>query len=118
MKCNVILDNGAAVFTAAGTLEYADAGFRLSYGLDGDNCLLVYDGKKLYESRRGSLCLEMTFSAGEKTTCTLSDGAAEGSFPLFTHSLAVTENPNGFEISVRYDFSGEITELKITVKIN
>lgn len=118
MKCNVTLDNSGAVFTAAGELEYNGEGFELSYVLDGDMCQLRYDGKTLFETRRGSLCLDMTFSENEETCCSLSDGELTGSFPLFTHGLAVTKNPNGLKISVIYDFSGENTRLDIKVGID
>lgn len=118
MKCNVTLDNGGTVFTSTGELRYVGEGFDLSYELGGDMCRLRYDGKTLFETRRGSLCLDMTFSEHEETFCKLSDGELTGSFPLFTHGLAVTKTPSGLKISVIYDFSWGKTRLNITVGIN
>lgn len=117
MKCKVTLDNGeVGVFTATGELEYANEGFKLSYELDGDGCLLVFCDGVLTQSRRGGLCVEMNFKEGAETPCKISDGAFSGSFPLYTKSLEVFVTENEVRVFVSYDCSGEITELKINAQ--
>ncbi|MDE6598388.1 MAG: DUF1934 domain-containing protein [Clostridia bacterium] len=100
--------------------EFTNDGTRvqLKYKLDGDNCILTFDGKTVTQQRAGENNLSLTFREGESCECTLTSGGMNGSFEIFTDEIKYTVNENNFKLFLKYSSGGdrEKINLKLTAE--
>lgn len=85
----------------------------LKYALDGDDCILTYDGRTVTQTRAGENNLSLTFRKGERTECTLASGGMRGSFEIFTDEINFTEDKNGFKLFLKYSVGGDCEKTKL-----
>ena len=60
-------DCGEQNFRTCGELEFSEFGFSVSYRLDGDDCILEFNGVRAVQRRSGRLTFIMEFAEGEET---------------------------------------------------
>lgn len=119
MNCRVLIFGGAdrdGKYISEGELTFCGGGFELKYFLDGDNCLLNYDGETLRQVRRGSVALKLIFKSGQETVCTLGEGNLSGEFTIFTNKLSVEITDGGIDLRITYDCGGESNRLFLTAE--
>ncbi len=115
MDCKITLSNGdAGVFTSDGTCEITQNGFVLVYTLDGDGCVLTYDGSSLKQKRRGETPMTLVFKENAVTECTLGGAGLIGSFAVYTRRLKAVCGDGGASVSLLYECAGETVSLEIT----
>ena len=95
-------DCGEQNFRTHGELEFSEFGFSVSYRLDGDDCILEFDGVRAVQRRSGRLTFIMEFGEGEETECVLSEGGAKFVFPVFTETLGASISEEGCTLSLDY----------------
>jgi len=120
MNCKVIISRGkerGGEFASQGNLQTCEKGFRLDYRIESDGCTLLYDGKTLKQNRRGNANIEMTFTEGEETFCTLGEGGLCGTMPVYTDVLAVTRGRGGVKVKLNYECGGERVDLVLTAML-
>lgn len=93
-----------------------DSGVIFKYRLDGDECILAADCKKVTQKRTGKQFVEISFIEGEKTRCTIGNGGFCGSYEIFTRSLNFISGKGGYKISLEYlnGSEGELIKLTLT----
>ena len=102
IKIKSNIGGGESVFRTHGTLTFTPGGFSAEYRLDGDNCLIEYDGLNAVQRRSGHLTFIMQFSRGERTECVLLEGGTKFSFPIFTQSLSASVSEEGCTLRLVY----------------
>ena len=95
-------DCGERNFRIHGELEFSKFGFSVSYSLDGDDCILEFNGVRAVQRRSGRLTFIMEFAEGEETECVLSEGGAKFVFPVFTETLGASISEEGCTLSLDY----------------
>lgn len=121
MKCKVRISSSGSNWkdNVLSLGEFNENGGRItvSYKINGDKCELVYSDKKAVQKRSGEQNVEMTFSAGETTFCSLGSGSFCGGFDIFTNSVVFDKKDNGFEILLDYMSGDENIKLAFTVVV-
>lgn len=103
---------------AEGVLNLTDSGFSLTYNLDGDGCLLEYDGRSVSQSRKGKINYFVKFTGGKKCSFEFTEGAYSFSRDINVFKAQADIKDLGCEISVTYADCGadgkEVTEILVT----
>lgn len=108
---------GTTEFVSDARIEGRTGGFKVSYSLDGDECVLVVDGDTLIQTRRGSLNMHAVFRAGMPSVMEVS--SSEGSFelPVATSALNRHRTSRGIYILLAYELAGEKFRLTISIAL-
>ena len=118
-KCRVTINSQSESFNdekqTEGRFTSDGEGVRLSYKLDGDDCVLTADGKTITQTRTGANNIRLTFRKGERTQCILTSGGMSGSFEIFTDEIKFTEDKNGFKLFLKYLSGGDREKIKLTL---
>lgn len=85
-----------------GKFSEADGTVRINYLLDGDECRLTVEGKKVTQERRGGQYVKINFEEGKKTECVIGSGGLTGSFEIFTRSIRFISGKGGYKLSLEY----------------
>ena len=88
---------------------------QLKYKLDGDNCVLTFDGKTVTQTRAGENNLSLTFREGERTHCTLTSGGMNGSFEIFTDEIKSSVDKNNFKLFLKYSSGNDREKINLTL---
>lgn len=122
-NCKVTVSSGAEAkkHMSSGVLTAEENGFTLLYSIDGDNCVLSYNGSVLTQKRTGAFQTEISFCEGTETECGFSDSGFSGKLPVICERLEVISGKLGVNIKIKYDCGGEgmnliLTAAKITEK--
>ncbi|MDE7163791.1 MAG: DUF1934 domain-containing protein [Clostridia bacterium] len=74
---------------------FADGVLSLEYSFDGAHYALKISERAMEQARTGDINLQMSFAAGERTECRISEGQNGGSFTIYTEEYkAVFEGGN------------------------
>ncbi len=115
VKINIFSNIGGEqrTFRTHGELSASKGGFRVSYRLDGDDCLMEYDGARAVQRRSGNMTYVISFCEGERTECVLSEGGRSFSFPVLTKTLGASFSREGCSLSLAYvqGDEGEVAEM-------
>lgn len=117
MNCKVIISSGkerGGEFISQGKLQIEEKGFRLNYKIEDDECLLLYDGETLKQTRRGNVFIEMTFVKNRQTECTVGESGFTGRMPVVTNKLSVVCGKGGVKVKINYNCGGETVDLFLT----
>ena len=119
MKCEITFDNGSpgGCFLSTGELEISDNSFALNYETDWDKCFLSYSDGKVFNRRRGIVALDMRFSEGEETACSLGDDGLCGTFPVYTNKILLAKTGGRINLKLIYNIGGEDFTLEITAAV-
>lgn len=122
MKCKIIIktvdSTGKSLFEGDG--EYiTDGGERVVEYLYGDApCKIIIRGDGLTQIHGGDMNLNVTFTEGQTTLCSFSEGELTGGYGVFTKKLAVSERAGVIFARVLYhvaDDSSLFTDVTLRV---
>lgn len=98
-----------------GTLSAEGNVFAIDYTLDGDDCRFVFSGTEAFQTRSGSLEIQMRFCEGRQTQCVLATMQGTGGYSLFTKKINTQLTDRGVTVELVY-LSGTDKE-KITLRL-
>lgn len=115
-NCKVTLSggDGGKKHQSTGVLTAEGKGFKLLYSIDGDECVLTYDGLTLTQKRAGAFQTEIVFSEGRQTECSFCEGGLTGKLPVNCKRLDVICGKLGVNIKINYDCGGQNIYLNLT----
>lgn len=118
MNCKVVISGATDAETVKTSGDLVPetggrAGFRLTYTINGDNCLLVCRGSTVTQSRRGRVNTDITFARGKNTVCMLLSGELTGSVPVKTLRLESSLTEQGAELVIDYFLGGAQISLRL-----
>ena len=118
-KCKVTINSQGDGWqdkkTADGRLSSDGKRVQLKYKLDGDTCVLTFDGKTVTQTREGENNISLTFREGESTACTLTSGGMNGSFEIFTDEIKSSVDENNFKLILKYSSGIDREKINLTL---
>jgi hypothetical protein len=98
-----------------GTYHLGEGMFSLEYTLDGDKCRFVCTPDEAFQTRSGSVTINISFLKGRQTECVLLSSQGTGGYRVYTKQLTYRAEENGAVAELVY-LSGEDKE-KIKLRI-
>lgn len=99
---------------SSGNFFETESGFKIDYLTDGDKCALCYDGKRLFQTRRGSVNMDVAFAEKTQTLLKLFMGGSVGEVPVYTNALNIKDDKFGKTIYINYDLNGMRIKLEFS----
>lgn len=97
---------------AVGSVEEGEF-LKISYSLDGDECVFVYSGGSAVQERRGSQRIKIGFDKGRATQCVIGSGSLSGAFDIYTRDIIFKKGKFGFRIILDYESGSDREKIKL-----